>query len=274
MLRRPAEPTEARMSPVCLVGHHDRHRHLRRRAAMPASRRAFPAPAAACRSMVSESLAPSDRRRTASSREMRGEHREVAARGGDRLALGGHRLLPRSSARRSPCGRAPYRAPSLAAFGLRSGRRASGDCGSATSSALRPWSAAWAPCRNRRARPRARLRYCRHRARASGRGRGSASLLSSLLEPVGMHHLAELGVEAAGRLASRAAAPPAWSASSRPRRSCRRPRRTAARRAPCRPVDAVVLVKALILVGDQHVDEAPVDLARASPAGASGRHRW
>ena len=61
---------------------------------------------------------------------------------------------------------------------LRSGRRRSGNCGSATSKRrFRDASGASAPCRNRRARRRACLRDCRHRGQASG----SASRISRLL---------------------------------------------------------------------------------------------
>ena len=40
------------------------------------------------------------------------------------------------------------------------------------------------------------------------------------------------------------------------------------------PVDAVMLGEAPVLVGDQHFEEARIDLAPWSPAGASGRRRW
>ena len=38
-------------------------------------------------------------------------------------------------------------------------------------------------------------------------------------------------------------------------------------------IDAVMLVEALVLIGEQHFEEARIDLVRASPAAASGL-RW
>ena len=90
----------------------------------------------------------------------------------------------------------------------------------------RPSSAASAPCRNRRGSPRGCLRCCRHRAPASGRASRISSLLSCCSSASACTICRSLAGEVARRLAARSAAPPAWSASSRPRR-CAPPRQTA-----------------------------------------------
>ena len=86
------------------------------------------------------------------------------------------------------------------------------------------------------------------------------------------HHLAQLGAERALRARldqardlhgeGRAARDDAAAADELPGGAQQRQR-----------IDAVMGAEALVLIGEQHVEEARVDIARASPAAASGR-RW
>ena len=98
----------------------------------------------------------------------------------------------------------------------RSGRRSSGDCGSATKSAASPSDSRRGSCRNRRATRHGCPRCCLHRARDRGRARGSrpwsAHARSRSREPSG----AVLSPRCGALRAARAAAPPAWSRSRRP----------------------------------------------------------
>ena len=79
-----------------------------------------------------------------------------------------------------------------------------------------------------------------------------------------------LAPSAAASRAARSAAPPASTASSR-RRRCGRCRRTAGGARQRQQIDALVLPEALVLIGDQHVDELRIDLVDAGRRAASAR---
>ena len=76
--------------------------------------------------------------------------------------------------------------------------------------------------------------------------------------------------------AAPAGAPPAWSGSSRRRRCGRCVTNCSAARAQRQRIDAVMRAEALVLVGEQHVEEARIDIVdrrRQPPAAFARSHR-
>ena len=137
---------------------------------------------------------------------------------------------------------------------------------------LRDASAASAPCRNRRARRRARPPDCRHRARASGSARGSRACDSrrSIWMARKIWRSFGRGCGSSRGSISRASCidsvePPE---TMRPL-----PANWPAARGKRQHVDAVMVPEALVLIGDQHLDELRVDLVEAGgePPAAVGR---
>ena len=101
-----------------------------------------------------------------------------------------------------------------------------------------------------------------------------SALAEALLELHGAHHLAQLRRRAVrpSRGSIRRATCMVSVEPPETMRRCAGELPGGTQRAPA--VDAVVVAEALVLVGDQHVDEARIDLVQRRPAGASGHPPW
>ena len=142
---------------------------------------------------------------------MRRQQRQRLARMRHCFQFGAGNLVARRDAGRPwRCGRARGRAPPAP-------RRPNGPAGAVPAIAaarpgarLRRATGAWAPCRNRRARPRGCLRGCRHRAPASGRAKAPRPC-SSCARSRWRARSGEAWRRACVRRAAPTGAPPAWS---------------------------------------------------------------
>ena len=132
-------------------------------------RRAFQGSPAACRSTVSLISRRAGMVGNRLARQMRRQHREVAARRRDRFALGRSGFVGADARRRRPAGRARGRAPPSPPPGRDRAGALPAIAAAPPAAPPRRSSAAPAPCRNRTGSPPARPRYCRHRGRGSDR---------------------------------------------------------------------------------------------------------